>query len=99
MEQVHELQKRKHMQGTALTLEEMLNPIEEDVIDDSCNFLRGDNEIIEYVNQEINGDDNEDSEDEGREEDGKEITKPREALDLSARIEHVILDSSASNIS
>jgi len=40
MEQVHKLQKRKCMQGTALTLEEMLNPIEEDVIDDGCNFPR-----------------------------------------------------------
>ena len=98
MEQVHELQKRKRMQGTALTLEEMLNPIEEDVIDDGCNFPRGDNEIIEYVNQEINGDDNEDSEDEGKEEDVKEITKPREALDLCARMEQLCLEYSASDI-
>src|SRR5258708_34672809 len=99
MEQGHELQKKKHMQGTVLTMEEMLNPIEEDVIDDSCNFLRGDNEIIEYVNQEINGDDNEDSEDEGKEEDVKEITKPREALDFCARMEQLCLEYSASDIS
>ncbi len=92
------------MQGTALTLEEMLNPIEEDVIDDGCNFPRGDNEIIEYVNQEINGDDNEDSEDEGKEEDVKEITKPREAQSrIQAPLDHfwnqpIAVDSDASSM-
>ena len=48
-EQVHELQKRKCVCGTPLTLEEMLNPIEEEVVDRTLDFPGGNNEIVEYV--------------------------------------------------
>ena len=67
----------------------MLNLIKEDIIDDTHNFPWGDDEIIEYISQEINGDNNEDSKDGGKEEDVKEITKPREALDLCAHMEQL----------
>ena len=53
VEQVHELQKRKRVRGTPLMLEEMLNPIEEEVVDRTLDFSGGDDEIVEYVTQEV----------------------------------------------
>jgi hypothetical protein len=54
-----ELQKRKHVQGM---LEEMLNLIEEEVVDWTLDFPGGDDEIIEYVIQEVqNNNNNEES--------------------------------------
>ena len=52
-EQVHKLQKRKCVHGTPLTLEEMLNPIEEEVVDRTLDFPGGDDEIVEYVIREV----------------------------------------------
>ena len=53
VEQVHELQKRKRVRGTPLMLEEMLNPIEEEVVDRTLDFPGGDDEIVEYVTREV----------------------------------------------
>ena len=50
MEQVDELQRRGHIQGTALTLDEMLNPIEEDCVGETgFEFPGGDQDILNRV--------------------------------------------------
>lgn len=79
-EQISKLQKRGHIQGTALTIKEMLNPIEEDCVGETgFEFPGGDNEIIERV---ISAKDEESElKDEG-EPAVPEVTKPSEAQDL-----------------
>jgi hypothetical protein len=48
---VHELKRRNRIMGTPLTLEDMLNPIEEKEIGvSSYKFEGGDNEIVDRVN-------------------------------------------------
>jgi hypothetical protein len=91
-EQVHELQKRKHVRGTPLMLEEMLNLIEEEVVDWTLDFLGGDDEIVEYVTQEVrdNNNDDDESEDDEVEDTEKQITNLGNALDLCACMEHCV---------
>ena len=99
-EQVHKLQKRKCVRGTPLMLEEMLNPIEEEVVDWTLDFLGGDDEIVEYVTQEVrdNNNDDDESEDDEVEDTEKHITKPSEALNLCGCMEWLCLEYSAPDI-
>ena len=49
-EQVDELQRRGHIRGTALTLDEMLNPIEEDCVGETgFEFPGGNQDILDRV--------------------------------------------------
>ena len=92
-EQVTELQKKGHIRGAALSLEEMLNPIKEDNIGETgFGFPGGDEEIVEMVTGVADGED----EDEGSEDDDNkpsvgEVTKPREALEICAQMERLCL--------
>jgi hypothetical protein len=72
--------KRKWVHGTALMLEE------EEVVDQTLDFLGGDNKIIECVTWEVqdNNNDKESDSDDEVEDTEKQITKPSKALDLCA---------------
>ena len=64
MEQVDELQRRGRIQGTALTLDEMLNPIEEDCVGETgFEFLGGDQDILSRVAWRADAEEVEESED------------------------------------
>ena len=73
---VSQLQSRGWIQGQALSLEEMLNPVEEDIVGETgVEFPGGDKDIIERV---IHGDD---------EEPLPEVTTPSKVLDICAQME------------
>lgn len=93
MSQVVELQKRKHIWGTLLSLEEMLNPIEEDCVGETgYEFLRGDEDIIAKVTEQAHGDDKEDLDDDEVENVAGEVMKPGEALEVCAWMEWPCLE-------
>ena len=99
MGQVVELQKRKRIRGAPLSLEEMLNPIEEDCVGETgYEFPRGDEDIVAKVTEEAHGDDGEDSDDDEAENVAGEVTKPGEALEICARMERLCLEYASSDI-
>ena len=94
---VAELQARKRINGTAPTLEELVNPIEENEIGDSpYRFPGGDDEILDQVliGESGNGHavDAGDSEDEDDLED--DLVSCREAIQLCERLEKVCVTHS-----
>src|SRR6267154_3818603 len=93
VEQVHKLQKRKCISSTTLTLKEMLNLIEEEVVNRTLDFSGGDDDDV----QDNNNNEESDSDDEA-EDTEKQITKPSETLDLCAHMEQLCLKYSMSNI-
>ena len=97
MVQVAKLQKRKCIRGTALSLEEMLNPIKENCIGETgYEFLGGDEEIIARVTEVAHSNDgvdsgSEDEEAETGEVHTEEITKLSKALDICVQMEKLVL--------
>ena len=97
MVQVAELQKRKCIQGTALSLGEMLNPIKENCVRETgYEFPGGDEEIIARVTGVAHSNDgadsgSEDEEAETGEVHTEEVTKPSKALDICAQMEKLCL--------
>ena len=76
MVQVAELQKRKRIRGTALSLEEMLNPIEENCVGETgYEFPVGDEEIIARVSNDGADSGSEDDEAETSEVHTEDVTK------------------------
>ena len=92
IEQVSQLQSRVWVRGSALSLEEMLNLIKEDVIGETgVEFLGSDKDIIERVlhqNDEDRSDEDNDDEDNLP----VEIMKPSEALEICTQMERVCLE-------
>ena len=97
MVQVAELQKRKCIQGTALSLEEMLNPIKGNCVRETgYEFLGGDEEIMARVTGVACSNDgadsgSEDEEGETGEVHTEEVTKLSKALDICAQMEKLCL--------
>ena len=104
MVQVAELQKRKRIRGTALSLEEMLNPIEENCVGETgYEFPGGDEEIIARVIEVARSNDgadsgSEDDEAETSEVHTEDVTKPSKALDICAQMEKLCLEYSSPDI-
>jgi len=91
MNTVKDLQHRKRIRGTAPTLEDLLNPIEEDIIGcTGLEFPGGDDEIIAEVTRPTT----DSIEDEEVEEvDGlNDPMQPKDALDLCERMGKVCVD-------
>lgn len=94
---VSQLQSWGWIRGQALSLEEMLNPVEEDIVGETgVEFPGGDKDIIERV---IHGDDEESDEDEEDEEPLPEVTTPSKALDICAQMERLCLEYASSSLS
>ena len=90
---ISQLQSWGWIWGQALSLEEMLNPVEEDIVGETgVEFPGEDKDIIERV---IHGDD-EDSDDE---EPLLEVTTLSKALDICAQMERLCLEYASSSLS
>ena len=98
MEQVDKLQRRGCIQGTALTLDEMLIPIEEDCVGKTgFEFPGGDQDILDRVAWGADAEEVEESEDDEGEP-VAEVTKPSEALEVCAHMERLCLQYASSDV-
>ena len=99
MEQVDELQRMGCIQGTALTLDEMLNPIEEDCVGETgFEFPGGNQDILNRVAWGADAEEVEEYEDDEGEPSVTEVTKPSEALEICAHMEKLCLEYALSNV-
>ena len=92
LEKVSQLQSRVWVRGSALSLEEMLNLIKEDVIGETgVEFLGSDKDIIERV---LHQNDEDSSDEDNDDEDNLpvEIMKPSEALEICTQIKRVCFE-------
>lgn len=88
MEGILVLQRKGHIQGTPLTLEEILNPIEEDSVGKTgFEFPGGDCDIIDKVTGWTNAEDEESESESDEDKQVVEITKLSEALAICACME------------
>ena len=99
MEQVNELQRGGHIQGTALILGEMLNLIKEDCVGKTgFEFPGGDQDILNRVAQGADAEEVEESRDDEGEPSVAEVTKPSKALEICAHMERLCLGYVSSNV-
>ena len=86
-EKVSKLQSRGWICSTVLLIEEMLNPIEEDVVGEmGVEFPGGDKDIVERVLRDADKLDDED------ESSVVEVTKPAKALEVCTQMEKLCLE-------
>ena len=99
MEGISVLQRKGHIRGTPLTLEEILNPIEEDSVGKTgFEFPGGDHNIIDKVTRWADAEDEESESENDEDKQAVEITKLSEALVIYACMEQLCLEYVSPNI-